>query len=326
MFEDDVSEVRSQGGPAIDFEEVDHVLQDFGEQPAGEKGASWDALMFIVDCSPAIMVPLLGDHKSQFEFIMDGLANTLKNKIISSPNDRVGLLLYNTQRGENELKFKHMCTALKLEHISAQAIRAASQLAGQFGEQFGAGEGQPACFHEVLWLYNQEAKGLDRDKYHQRVFLFTCEEEPLFRTEADRDMALNHARKLVEQNVQLELFPLKKTRTSKFNMRRFYHEVVALDPEEINAATLDSTSKIMELQQRLRQKENKKRTLSRLLFDVAPDTRVGVKMSGSDQLLHLQQGQEADRPQAGRTQQHSAQAAHQVPLQGDRRRTLPQRD
>ena len=53
--------------------------------------------MFVVDCNPAIFTALPGDHKSQFDFIMDGLSNTLKNKIISSPGDRVGLIFYNVK-------------------------------------------------------------------------------------------------------------------------------------------------------------------------------------------------------------------------------------
>lgn len=54
--------------------------------------------------------------------------------------------------------------------------------------------------------------------------------------------------------VQIELFPLKKSPTSRFDLRKFYIEIVTLDVDEINEAILDTSDKILDLQQRLRQK------------------------------------------------------------------------
>jgi ATP-dependent DNA helicase 2 subunit 1 len=51
-----------------------------------------------------------------------------------------------------------------------------------------------------------------------------------------------------------------------------------VDPEELNSSTLDNSSKILNLQSRLRQKEFKKRTLNRLLMRIGTDTEIGVKM------------------------------------------------
>ena len=47
---------------------------------------------------------------------------------------------------------------------------------------------------------------------------------------------------------------MRKTANSKFDIRKFYINIVTLDPEEINEAVLDSSEKIMDLQIRLRQK------------------------------------------------------------------------
>lgn len=41
---------------------------------------------------------------------------------------------------------------------------------------------------------------------------------------------------------------------------------------------MDSSSKILDLKERLRQKEFKKRTLNRLLMKVGNDTQIGVKL------------------------------------------------
>jgi len=46
---------------------------------------------------------------------------------------------------------------------------------------------------------------------------------------------------------------------------------MTIDPEDINATTLDSSSKILNIQERLRQKEFKKRTLNRLTMKIGKE-------------------------------------------------------
>jgi ATP-dependent DNA helicase 2 subunit 1 len=83
---------------------------------------------------------------------------------------------------------------------------------------------------------------------------------------------------LSEKNVQIELFPLRKEKRALFNVTKFYQEIITFDPDEINETVLDSSSKILDLKERLRQKEFKKRTLNRLLMKIGNDTQVGVKL------------------------------------------------
>lgn len=59
--------------------------------------------------------------------------------------------------------------------------------------------------------------------------------------------AINQAHMLSDKNVQIELFPLRKAKTSIFNIAKFYQEIITLDPEEINETVLDSSSKILDL-------------------------------------------------------------------------------
>ena len=47
-------------------------------------------------------------------------------------------------------------------------------------------------------------------------------------------------------DVFIELFPLSRNR-EKFDIRRFYQDVLPLDMDEINYAVLDESSKIMEI-------------------------------------------------------------------------------
>lgn len=78
--------------------------------------------------------------------------------------------------------------------------------------------------------------------------------------------------------MHIELFPIRKAKKSTFDIRKFYQEILTFDPEEVNETVIDSSSKILDLQSRLRQKEFKKRTLNRLLMKIGNESDIGIKM------------------------------------------------
>lgn len=79
-------------------------------------------------------------------------------------------------------------------------------------------------------------------------------------------------------NVDIELFPLKKLNNTKFDVKRFYADLIAVDEDEVNTGTFDSSSKMMQLTNRIKQKEFKKRTLTRLEFALAPGLKIGIRV------------------------------------------------
>ena len=83
---------------------------------------------------------------------------------------------------------------------------------------------------------------------------------------------------MTEKNIDIELFPLRKENGAKFDIKKFYADLIALDPDEINAGTFDTSSRIMQLSNRIKQKEFKKRTLTSLKFALAPGLVAGVKV------------------------------------------------
>jgi ATP-dependent DNA helicase 2 subunit 1 len=107
------------------------------------------------------------------------------------------------------------------------------------------------------------------------VFLFTAEDNPHPPGDEDRQPSIKRAQELAAKNVQIELFPIRKTRKCNFDVRKFYQEIITFDPDEINSTVLDSSSKILDLQERLRQKEFKKRTLNRLTLKIGKELNEG---------------------------------------------------
>ncbi len=79
-------------------------------------------------------------------------------------------------------------------------------------------------------------------------------------------------------NVDIELFPVKKPDGRKFEVRKFYADLIALDPEDASHGTLDTSNRIMELTKRIRQKIYKKRQLGSIDFHLAPGVKIGVRL------------------------------------------------
>ena len=78
-------------------------------------------------------------------------------------------------------------------------------------------------------------------------------------------------------DVKLELFPLPR-QNKKFDIKKFYMDVIAFDPQDSSLAELDISSKIMDLSKRMRAKEFKKRTLGTVNFELGENFKVSFSM------------------------------------------------
>ena len=53
-------------------------------------------------------------------------------------------------------------------------------------------------------------------------------------------------------NVDIELFPLPNPNGVRFDIRKFFIDIVSIDPDDLHEGTLDSEARIMELSKRIR--------------------------------------------------------------------------
>ena len=266
------------------------MLEDLGlgDDVANFEASKKDSTVFIIDCSPFMMEPLEGEERSQLELILEGYYNFLQRKIIANASDKVGLILYNVKSTNNSINQPYINKVHSLDSdIDARRIKDASLLYKEFEARFGGLSDTRASLSYVLWEYGAEISSLKPTDYYLRVFLFTAEDEPHPPGDEDRLPTVKRAQELAAKNVQIELFPIRKARKCTFDIRKFYQEIISFDPDEINSTVLDSSSKILDLQERLRQKEFKKRTLNRLTMKIGREVddegqektvEVGVKI------------------------------------------------
>jgi hypothetical protein len=83
-------------------------------------------------------------------------------------------------------------------------------------------------------------------------------------------------------NVDIELFPMPLPFSDvepSFDVRKFYANIITFDEEEMGAELLGidgATSKIFSLMKRIRQKEFRKRTQGKCLFNLSPGSQIAL--------------------------------------------------
>ena len=78
-------------------------------------------------------------------------------------------------------------------------------------------------------------------------------------------------------DVKLELFPIHK-KDRKFDLKRFYLDLIAFDPQDASLAEIDISSKIMDINKRMRAKEFKKRTIANIFLEMGENFKIGVSL------------------------------------------------
>ena len=116
----------------------------------------------------------------------------------------------------------------------------------------------------------------------KRVFLFTSECippcPPNQSQEAMISQATEHAKRLSESDVEIELFAIYKP-GEVFDYSKFYTSIISFDPDEVNENdTRDPYSKISDLSLRIRRKEFKKRRLGRVDFRISEGVIIGTQL------------------------------------------------
>lgn len=236
-----------------------------------------DAVLILVDCSSReALAPLRPNGRSLVGEALAAAATLLKRKVVSSPEDRVGIALYGVREKLNPNNFEGIRVLQDLERPNAQRIRQLegeiSRSAASFEERYG--HARPTPLSDVFWtcttIFNLSA---NPKQFDPRIWLFTCTDSPC-RTEGERGAAETRATDLKDLGVQIELFPLPPAERG-FSMDIFWGAVVPVDTDDFigkAAVTLEN------LERWIRMREHRKRTLQRLNFELCPGAEIGVSI------------------------------------------------
>lgn len=246
-----------------------------GLDPDNDRYGGKDAIIFLIDASSENMHKLGSFEDTPFRMALKCMHATLKQKILGSPRDVLGILLFGTENKVGVRDFDNQALLLPVDVPKAKAIlrletllECPDVLASEIGHLTG---GSPFAVHEALWqcqaLFN-EVQGKTAAK---KVVLFTTNADPHDTNGTLKKQAIKKASDLQDAGIWLDVVPMGDGDT--FDWTQFYGDMISkedLCPEEGPA------KKLSDLMRTVRKRIHKKRALGRCYFDLGAGVRLSV--------------------------------------------------
>ena len=133
--------------------------------------------------------------------------------------------------------------------------------------------------NNALWVCHSLLKGYDKKMYKRRVFLFTDNDAPIKNDAQEKNIVLQRAKDMNESDIIIEIFPMNFR--DKFNLANFYALIVPTNSDDDinsggeNIITIEQcVDRLKEISKRIRQKEMKKRNLTRCPFHITGNSKI----------------------------------------------------
>ncbi|KAF7721213.1 X-ray repair cross-complementing protein 6 [Apophysomyces ossiformis] len=249
--------------------------------------SSKDSMLFVIDCSSSMQQP---DENGKVPVLeaFQGVQAVLMNKIFTSGNDYVGIVLYGTEKKSNPADHDHIYVLQDLDIPDAELIKETEAITSgsmDFLEEYGATQ-EEHPLGNVFWTCI-DMFGLKAPKSgSKRIFLITNEDNPHSGNQNFRNSAVQRAKDLAEVDIRIELFGVNKP-DHDFDRSLFYENILSfqqrigreVDEEwQLDAKTPAGTGNALDdLVARIRRKGSKKRSQFRIPFQLAEGLTIGVR-------------------------------------------------
>lgn len=273
-----------------------------------------DAVLFAIEVSGSMLKrPPPSENKkadtnSPFSAALKCAYSLMQQRIISSPNDLMGILLYGTEttkfykEDENSRggwSFPHCYLLTDLDIPEAGDVKTLKNLVEQDSdeaEEIFKPSKEPVSMHTVLFCANQIFQMRAANFSSRRLFIVTDNDDPHASSRAFRSQATVRAKDLYDLGVIIELFPIS-TPEHTFDSKLFYDDIVYksspsdpdavsynpssltdIDPVQLKTGTTDGISLLQSLLSTISSRAAPKRALfSSVPLEIAPNLKISVK-------------------------------------------------
>jgi ATP-dependent DNA helicase 2 subunit 1 len=272
-----------------------------------------DAVLFAIDVSESMLTtPAEFNEKKPDTALSPTLAALkcayalMQQRIISNPNDMMGILLFGTEKsrfqdgGDGEgpgLQYPHCYLLTDLDVPAAADVKKLRDMVEDEDERQDLlqASSEEVSMANLLFCANQIFTTKAPNFSSRRLFLVTDNDNPhgTDKTKDARRSAIVRAKDLYDLGVTIELFPISHTDSGHtFDRSKFYDDVVySSTPDDPNApaplttdikaassTTKDGISLLQSLLSSVASRAAPRRALfSNLPFEIGPDIKIGVK-------------------------------------------------
>lgn len=202
-----------------------------------------DAVLFAIEVSQSMLTaPPPSDSKKADTDTPTSAAlkcaySLMQQRIISNPNDMMGVLLYGTEsskfQGDEQegIAYPHCYLLIDLDIPSADDFKALKLLVGEEGEARSllVPSRDPVAMSNVLFCANQIFTTKAPNFSSRRLFIVTDNDNPHATERQLRSAAAVRAKDLYDLGVVIELFPIAKPEHS-FDRAKFYDVILLTFP------------------------------------------------------------------------------------------------
>lgn len=236
-----------------------------------------DSLIVVIDCSREMFEKTRGEIP--FQLCIKCTVSVLKNKIISSDKDLIGLVFFGTDKSENPSDFKQVYVYQELDFPDANRILDLEKFleddsCDNFATRFGHNTGY--SLNDVLWTCSNMFSKSSQKVGHKRIMLFTNNDNPHADNSSLQRQAKTKSRDLSEIGIEIDLMHMQPPNRA-FDASLFYQDVIQLDEDECGVLP-DPAEMFEELLCRVQRKEYKKRPLATLPLILADGIELGVSV------------------------------------------------
>ncbi|RKP08255.1 SPOC like C-terminal domain-containing protein [Thamnocephalis sphaerospora] len=261
-----------------------------------------NGILFVIDASTAMREP--GKQgESPLHCALRCAGTVLLNKLVSSEEDLVGVLLYGTTKQHNSSDFRHIYLLQDLDVTDVPRVLALEDLK-TYPDKLEHLVGAPVddvALGDVLWMCHNVPQKLGA----KRIFMITSNDNPNGASLALQRAAKTRAKDLRDLGIRIELFPFDPP-GQHFDFERFYKSVMLEnlcgdrkkiqgkddeskdesneeeeekeEEDELAWQEMAVSTRYEELLTRVRRREMKKRIRARLPLDLSDNLRIGVRM------------------------------------------------
>ncbi|KAF2481775.1 SPOC like C-terminal domain-containing protein [Neohortaea acidophila] len=287
-------------------DEEDEVVDESGYKTVK------DAVLFAIDVSKSMLTtPEDADPKKPDTGLSPTIAalkcaySLMQQRIISNPNDMMGILLFGTkkskfQEGDDEtgktgLQYPHCYLLTDLDVPAAADVKHLRNLVNDEGEATDLlrASDQEVSMANVLFCANQIFTTKAPNFSSRRLFLVTDNDSPHATNRDARNSAAVRAKDLYDLGVTIELFPISHPdRGYTFDRSKFYDDIVysaipsdpdapaplTTDIKAANASAKDGISLLQALLSSVASRAAPRRALfSSVPFEIGPGLKISVK-------------------------------------------------
>lgn len=240
--------------------------------------------------------------KSAVHAALEAAMEILQGRIISNPNDMIGIILFGTEGtkdstgGSNGLP--HIYVLMDLDMPDADGIKELKLLLEgwdhQGFEKYGwktDSESDEERFNEILVPSTEKYRLADvlfsantifttkaPNFSTRKLFIITDDDDPHANNKADKDAALTRARDLYDLGVIIDPFYISYNGKT-FDPSKFYEDIIytTLDDDDTAISTVSGAARLREMASTLRSKSAPKRAFWTSKLEIGPGLTIGVK-------------------------------------------------